>query len=231
MNLQNAQENQVFWLKDGRKIRNLHELVRELHRADEETFRYHVNEQKNDFANWVKDVLKDDILATRIRNVKDKAAMERFVGTRIHELRTAEQPAVINPVKPAVKPIAAPVIKAKPAAKPIVKPAKPIIAPVQPVVKAPTIVNAGPTTKMKIVPHIVKTGPTTKLNVAMPRTIVNAGKTTPLHVIARHELAKAQTAIKRVMHSSKNYASTLAGYVLLGIVMGVAIMIASLVLL
>lgn len=216
MNLQNAPENQVFLLKGGRKIKNLHELVRELHRADEETFRYHVNEQKNDFANWVKDVLKDGVLATRIRNVKDKAAMERFVGTRIHELRTADQPAQqIKTAKPVVK--ANPIIK--PAAKPIVqaKPAlKPIVAPVKTAVKAPIIVKAGPTTKLNVHPQ---------------RNIVRAGKTTPLHVIARHELEKAQTAIKRVMHSSKNYASTLTGYVLLGIVMGVAIMIASMVLL
>ncbi len=220
MNLQNAPENQVFWMKDGRKIKNLHELVRELHRADEETFRYHVNEQKNDFANWVKDVLKDDILATRIKNVKDKAAMERFVGTRIHELRTAAQPVV--KAKPAIKP----------AAKPIVK-AKPITAPVKPVVKAPTIVKAGPTTKMKIVPHriIVKTGPTTKLNVHPQRNVVNAGKTTPLHIAAKEQLEKTRTIVKAVASKSRDYASTITGYVLLGIVMGVAIMIASLVLL
>ncbi len=216
MSLQNAPENQVFLLKGGRKIRNLHELVREIFRMDEETFRYHVNEQKNDFANWIKDVLKDEVLARRIRDVKDRETIGRFVGTRIHELRAA-----VNPITPQIKAIK-PVVKAKPALKPVVAPAE-----------KPKIVLAGPTTKMKIVPHriIVKTGPTTKLNVYPQRNVFMAGKTTPLHVIARHELAKAQTVIKRVMHSSKNYASTLTGYVLLGIVMGVAIMIVSLVLL
>ncbi|HLF55099.1 MAG TPA: DUF5752 family protein [Candidatus Nanoarchaeia archaeon] len=215
MNLQNAQENQVFLLKGGRKIRNLHELVRELHRADEETFRYHVNEQKNDFANWIKDVLKDNVLATRVRNVKDKAAMERFVGTRIHELRTAEQPVQQNRI---VKPV----VKAKPALKQVVAP-----------VEKPKIVMAGPTTKMKIVPHriIVKTGPTTKLNVHPQRTVVNAGKTTPLHIAAKEQIEKTRTIIKTVVSKSRDYASTITGYVLLGIVMGVAIMIASLVLL
>lgn len=47
-----------FVLKDGGLIRSLEELILVLQNIDKETFEYHVNNEKNDFANWVRYVFK-----------------------------------------------------------------------------------------------------------------------------------------------------------------------------
>ncbi len=61
-----------FWLSDGREIRNLNELLAALKTMKDDTFSYHVNREKNDFSNWVKDVLQDKKLADAMRNARKK---------------------------------------------------------------------------------------------------------------------------------------------------------------
>lgn len=77
-----------FILKNGRPIKNLHELVRTLKSIDEDTFKHHVNEHRNDFANWLKDILKKEQLAERIRNKKAKEELLKILAT--YETKTRE---------------------------------------------------------------------------------------------------------------------------------------------
>jgi len=65
--LNDVKEEHTFWLNNGKSLSNLKELYKELRRMDDKTFSHHVNESKNDFYNWVKDVynnkkLSDDLL-------------------------------------------------------------------------------------------------------------------------------------------------------------------------
>lgn len=56
-----------FVLKDGELIKSLEELILIIQNIDKEVFEYHVNNEKNDFANWVRYVFKagrlSDIIA------------------------------------------------------------------------------------------------------------------------------------------------------------------------
>ena len=54
-----------FNLADGRQLKNLMELSTALEDMDEATFRHHVNEARNDFANWVKDTMNEAELADK----------------------------------------------------------------------------------------------------------------------------------------------------------------------
>ena len=56
-------EEYVFWCCDGRKFYDLKELIEGLHNMSDDTYAYHVNSEKNDFCNWVRDIIKDDKLA------------------------------------------------------------------------------------------------------------------------------------------------------------------------
>jgi len=49
-------ENEYFWLRSGRPIRSLKELKAILPKLSTEEFSFHVNQSKNDFAVWVRDV-------------------------------------------------------------------------------------------------------------------------------------------------------------------------------
>lgn len=77
----------VFWSHDGSILKDMSELALALNRMSEETFAYHVNKEKNDFANWVKDVLSDDQLATQMYRLHDRNSTVALVGQRLTSLR------------------------------------------------------------------------------------------------------------------------------------------------
>lgn len=61
-----------FWLKDGRQIRSIRELVRMLKKMPEDVFAHHVTPEKNDFANWIRDIFKREDIAAQMQNAKTK---------------------------------------------------------------------------------------------------------------------------------------------------------------
>ena len=76
-----------FWCIDGRVLKNLPETVAALKEMTDETFRQHVNEEKNDFANWVRDVIGDEKLSLDLRQSKTRAEAARVISNRIAWLK------------------------------------------------------------------------------------------------------------------------------------------------
>ena len=81
--LADVPQEQVFWCSDGRILKNLRELCDALGAMSEETFAHHVNAATNDFSNWVKDVIKDDSLASDLLTAANAGAALRVVTERI----------------------------------------------------------------------------------------------------------------------------------------------------
>lgn len=80
-----------FITRDGRTLRNLWELSDFLKTADSATFAHHVNDERNDIAEWVSSVHMDDSLAYSISGSKDPAEMRLLIDLRIKLLeRIAE---------------------------------------------------------------------------------------------------------------------------------------------
>jgi hypothetical protein len=73
----------LFWCSDGRVLKNLSELEMALKQMNEETFRYHSNETKSDFANWVRDVIGDDKLSRDLEKSKTKAQAVKAITDRV----------------------------------------------------------------------------------------------------------------------------------------------------
>jgi hypothetical protein len=84
--MQDVPSDKVFWLHGGKTIKNILELARELRQMKNETFAHYVNEQKNDFANWIQHCVKDEQLAMLARSTKNKERMAAIVERRIQEL-------------------------------------------------------------------------------------------------------------------------------------------------
>ena len=76
-----------FWCEDGRYLKNLKELKEALEQMTEEIYRYHVDETKNDFSDWVRDVIGDEKLSRDLRKSSTKAQAARRVAERIVFLR------------------------------------------------------------------------------------------------------------------------------------------------
>ncbi|MFT4303846.1 MAG: DUF5752 family protein [Candidatus Woesearchaeota archaeon] len=65
-------EKYHFYLNDGRRLKDLYELIDALDSMSDEVFKYHVNESKNDFSNWIKEVMDDQTLAEDLKEVESK---------------------------------------------------------------------------------------------------------------------------------------------------------------
>ena len=80
--LADVPDQYVFWCHDGRVLRNLRELKDALEMMSDETYAYHANKEKNDFSNWVKDIIGDDKLARDLTRASDRRQAFEYVKTR-----------------------------------------------------------------------------------------------------------------------------------------------------
>ena len=80
-------QDRQFWCSDGRILKNLPELRVALEQMTDETFRYHSNDAKNDFSNWVRDVIGDDELAADLRKSNVRVQAAKIVADRVGWLR------------------------------------------------------------------------------------------------------------------------------------------------
>ena len=72
-----------FSIINGPTLSNLYDLSIALKRMNKFQFKHHVNENKNDFHNWVVSTVKDMELAKNIKTVKDIRELSSKVNDRI----------------------------------------------------------------------------------------------------------------------------------------------------
>lgn len=72
-----------FWVKDGPLLRNIYELRDELKNIRDDTYTYHANKEKNDFSNWVRDIIGEEKLAKSLEKARDKLDAAKKVGAWI----------------------------------------------------------------------------------------------------------------------------------------------------
>ncbi len=81
--LKHVPDEKRFYCHDGKILNNLYELKAALDTIGAETYSHHVNEHKNDFARWVKEVLGDDKLAKDLAKALDQKGAAVLVAERI----------------------------------------------------------------------------------------------------------------------------------------------------
>ncbi|HLD89308.1 MAG TPA: DUF5752 family protein [Candidatus Nanoarchaeia archaeon] len=70
--LANVPIDKVFWICDGRILKNIYELNDALQTMTDDTFYYHVNKEKNDFASWIRDVMGGRKLAAELAKARNR---------------------------------------------------------------------------------------------------------------------------------------------------------------
>ncbi len=68
-----------FILANGQPIKNVAELAAILDQLEDHVFNHHVNADRNDFHNWVKDVFEDVELARKISGINDKKHLQLVI--------------------------------------------------------------------------------------------------------------------------------------------------------
>jgi len=86
--LADVPEDKRFWCCDGRVLLNLMELEVALREMSDEAFRYHSNEEKADFSNWVRDVIGDETLSRQLRGSISRLEAAKSVAARIAWLKS-----------------------------------------------------------------------------------------------------------------------------------------------
>lgn len=81
--------DKFFVLCNGKNIFSIRQLLDELIIMGDEIFNYHVNESKNDFANWIYYVFNDEELHDKIRDIKNKNDM--IIILSYHILKNLER--------------------------------------------------------------------------------------------------------------------------------------------
>lgn len=83
----NAEDESCFWVNNGPVLKNLEDLKKSLLAMGKETFDYHVNKEKNDFAVWVKNVLQDKALSGKLAKIKTVKSTIKAVEERLKKYK------------------------------------------------------------------------------------------------------------------------------------------------
>lgn len=80
-----------FYVCNGSIIKNKEELLECLKKIEVQEFLHHVNKEKNDFSNWINDILDDKKLAQKIKKLKTRKSIEKAVAESIKNDVTTEK--------------------------------------------------------------------------------------------------------------------------------------------
>jgi hypothetical protein len=80
-----------FYLSNGIAIKSLSELLDHLKEMDENTFRQHVNQERNDFSEWVSNIIGDKTLGRKIKELKERDEIAKAVEIRVDFIRRRAQ--------------------------------------------------------------------------------------------------------------------------------------------
>ena len=80
--LADAPGEYVFRCCDGHILRNMKELGDALNTMTDETYVFHANTEKNDFTNWARDIIKDEMLAKDLQKAPNRAQAAKLVARR-----------------------------------------------------------------------------------------------------------------------------------------------------
>jgi len=81
--LSDVPDDKRFYCADGRVLKNLSDLRSALNGMSVETFAHHSSEGRNDFANWVRDVIGDKTLARDLGKLLNRTEAAKRVASRV----------------------------------------------------------------------------------------------------------------------------------------------------
>ncbi len=81
--LEDVPEDKHFHAANGTVVKNLLDLDLAIEHMGEETFRMHVSDVRNDFVNWVMEVIDDQELAAEILKAKSRRKTQILILRRV----------------------------------------------------------------------------------------------------------------------------------------------------
>lgn len=85
--LSGCMPEQCFWVNNGPILKSIEELANALPQMSNETFRHHVNGERNDFSNWIRQVIGDKKLAEELTKSSSKDSALKKLKARLNSLK------------------------------------------------------------------------------------------------------------------------------------------------
>ena len=82
-----ADPEKCFWINNGPILKNVEELADALETISEDAYRYHANQDKNDFSKWISEVIGDSKLANDLLSSKNKSSAVNKIRARLNSLK------------------------------------------------------------------------------------------------------------------------------------------------
>ncbi|MBI4267398.1 MAG: hypothetical protein HY662_01270 [Chloroflexi bacterium] len=76
-------EEYVFRCNNGDVYSDMEELAEGLRSMTDEVFAYHANDTKNDFVNWVRDIIRDEELAINLAEATSREQADECICDRV----------------------------------------------------------------------------------------------------------------------------------------------------
>ncbi len=86
-----AEPELALWLSNGTAVTGLKELASALKKMSTSDYKEHVNPERNDIAEWVREILNDDQLARKLRQAKGKIQAAKAIEKEIDALKQAKK--------------------------------------------------------------------------------------------------------------------------------------------
>ena len=69
-----------FGLVDGRVLKSVPELLEALKNMDDWVYQHHVNQERNDFVNWIRHVYENEELAKKLEKAKKQKQVIKVIN-------------------------------------------------------------------------------------------------------------------------------------------------------
>ncbi|OVE74474.1 hypothetical protein BVX95_02400 [archaeon D22] len=74
-----AKPEQYFFLNDGKVLKSINELAKQMDEIADEIFHHHVTDERHDFANWISDVFEEVELAQKLIEAERNKEKNHYV--------------------------------------------------------------------------------------------------------------------------------------------------------
>ena len=74
--------DKYFYARNERVIKSLNELLEAVREMDDDTYKHHVNEERNDFSEWIKHVIGYKKLANSVKHTNSKDEMAQMYNQK-----------------------------------------------------------------------------------------------------------------------------------------------------
>ncbi len=88
--LADVPEGKAFWSHDGQSFKNLEQLALGLYNMSDETYLFHIREDRNDFSQWLSEVVGDLELARDLNDALTRIEASKKVLDRVSYLNSVK---------------------------------------------------------------------------------------------------------------------------------------------